>query len=116
MNLWKPSIVLALFFVAGCAGNPIAPDTPNWLSTLIHQFESEPASNSPGLVAQYAYKGQSVYFVPQRCCDVMSVAYSTDGAVICHPDGGLNGKGDEMCADFVAERRNEKIVWRDSRK
>jgi hypothetical protein len=62
------------------------------------------------------YQGQEVYFVPQRCCDVMSVVYRSDGAVMCHPDGGLNGKGDGRCADFSAERRNERIIWRDSKR
>ena len=32
-----------------------------------------------------------VYFVPQRCCDVMSVVYRSDGAVMCQADGGLRG-------------------------
>jgi hypothetical protein len=35
---------------------------------------------------------------------------------MCHPDGAFNGKGDGMCADFFAERRNERVIWRDSKR
>jgi hypothetical protein len=114
MTIWKVSIVPALLLTAGCAGNPVAPDAPTWVNGLVRQLE--PTANPPAFVAQYAYKGQNVYFVPQRCCDVMSVVYANDGAIICHPDGGIAGKGDGMCADFLTERRNERIIWRDSKR
>jgi hypothetical protein len=120
MNFWKRSIVLVLSMIAGCTDSPAAPDTssssPAWVTALVRQLETNPVANPPSFVARYDYKDQDVYFVPQRCCDVMSVVYRADGAVMCHPDGGLNGKGDEMCADFLAERRNERIIWRDSRR
>ena len=120
MNVWQRSIALVLLIIAGCGGNPAAPDTfsatPIWVTALIRQLESEPVANPPAFVARYDYKGQDVYFVPQRCCDVMSVVYNSDGAIMCHPDGGLTGKGDGKCADFFALRRNERIVWQDSRR
>ena len=119
MNIWKRFIGLVLLITAGCAANPVAPDTsptsPTWVMALIRQLETQPVANPPGLVAQYDYKEQNVYFVPQRCCDVMSIVYRSDGAIMCHPDGGFNGKGDGMCADFFAERRNERVIWRDSK-
>ena len=48
-----------------------------------------------------------MFFVPQRCCDIMSVVYGSDAKIICHPDGGLTGKGDGMCVDFLVDRRND---------
>ena len=120
MNFRKRSIALVLLIIAGCSGNPAAPDTsssssPTWVMALIRQLETEPAANPPGFVARYDYKEQDVYFVPQRCCDIMSVLYRSDGSVACHPDGGLTGRGDGQCADFFRERRNEQIIWRDAR-
>jgi len=56
-----------------------------------------------------------VYFVPQRCCDVMSVVYRSDGAVMCQADGGFAGTGDGRGPDFFAERQKERIIWRDPR-
>jgi hypothetical protein len=120
MSLGQWSIALVLLTIAGCSGNPAAPDTsdasPTWVTALIRKMESEPVANPPAFIARYDYKGQDVYFVPQRCCDIMSVVYRSDAAIMCHPDGGLTGKGDGMCADFFVERRNERIVWHDSKR
>jgi hypothetical protein len=120
MNFRKGSLALVLLITAGCSGNPAAPDasadSPAWVTALIRRFEAEPVANPPAVVARYDYKGQDVYFVPQRCCDIMSVLYTSDGAIICHPDGGIAGKGDGRCADFFVERRNERVVWHDSRR
>jgi hypothetical protein len=116
----RSQLVLLMFVMSvACAGNPIAPDSdssmPAWLTTLIRQSEEQPVANPPAFIARYDYKGQAVYFLPQRCCDIMSVLYSADGSVACHPDGGLRGTGDGQCADFFRERRNEQIIWRDAR-
>ena len=120
MSFGKKSIAPVLLIIAGCSGNPAAPDTspasPTWVTALIRQLESQPVAIPPAFVARYDYKGKDVYFVPQRCCDIMSVVYNSDAAIVCHPDGGVTGKGDEMCADFFVERRNERIVWRDSKR
>jgi len=119
MSFGKWSIVLVLLTIGGCS-NPAAPDTssasPTWVTALVRQLETQPVANPPAFVARYDYKGQDVYFVPQRCCDIMSVVYNSEGAIMCHPDGGIAGKGDGRCADFFVERRNERIVWRDSKR
>ena len=113
------AVLLTVVLSAGCAHNPAAPDSsiasPAWLTTVIRQLETDPVANPPAFVARYEYKGDTVYFVPQRCCDVMSVVYRSDGAVMCRADGGFAGKGDGRCPDFFAERRNERIIWRDPR-
>ena len=107
---------LAFVMAAGCNRTPTAPDnSPTWLRALIAQLEAEPPANPPALIARYDYKRQTVYFLPQRCCDQMSVLYRADGAVMCHPDGGLTGAGDGRCPDFFAQRQDEHIIWRDAR-
>jgi hypothetical protein len=112
-------VLLIAVLTAGCASNPATPDpattSPAWLTALIRQLEAQPVANPPAFVARYEYKGDTVYFVPQRCCDVMSVVYRSDGAVLCHADGGIAGTGDGRCPDFFAERRNERIIWQDPR-
>lgn len=69
----------------------------------------------PAFIARYEYEGDTVYFVPQRCCDAMSVVHRSDGAVMCHADGDFGGTSDGRCPDFFAERKNERIIWRDPR-
>jgi hypothetical protein len=112
-------VLLIFFLSAGCGSNPAAPDSstdsPAWVTAVIRQLQTQPVANPPAFVARYEYKRDTVYFVPQRCCDVMSVVYRSDGAIMCQPDGGLGGNGDGRCPDFFAERRNERIIWRDPR-
>lgn len=102
---------------AACgAGNPAAPDgRPAWLASLIRELEAQPVANPPAFVAKYQYRGEAVYFLPARCCDVWSTVYRTDGTTLCHPDGGVTGHGDGQCPTFLKERTNEQIVWRDPR-
>jgi hypothetical protein len=111
--------LLIFVLCAGCGRSPAAPDSgiasPAWLTTVIRELETQPVANPPSFIASYQYKGDTVYFVPQRCCDVMSVVYRSDGAVMCKADGGFAGTGDGGCPDFIAERRNEHIIWRDPR-
>ena len=110
-------IVLTMLVAVACsARSPLEPEAlPSWLTTLTRQLETEPVADPPAFVARYDYKGQVVYYLPSRCCDVFSNLYRADGAIMCHPDGGLSGRGDGRCADFLAERKNEQIVWRDPR-
>src|SRR6187401_368677 len=116
MTALRMSIVLLAFqTTAACATNPVAPNSvntvPAWLTALTHEAETQPVASPPAFIASYDYKGQSVYFLPQRCCDIMSVLYRADGSVMCHPDGGFTGAGDGRCADFLVERKNERIIW-----
>src|SRR5688572_6027645 len=90
-------VVLSVAFGAACARTALEADTPAWLTTLIAQLESQPVANPPASIAQYEYKGQTVYYLPPRCCDVPSTLYSATGAVICAPDGGMTGNGDGRC-------------------
>ena len=68
-------------------------------------------SSAPDFVARYDYNGQTVYYVAPRCCDIWSILYDSSGTVLCAPDGGIAGMGDGRCPDFIAERKNEKILW-----
>ena len=108
---------MSILLAVGCAANtPLAPDgLPNWVTSLVQQLEAEPATNPPALIARYQYQGRLVYFVPSRCCDRWSDLYEADGMLRCHPDGGLTGRGDGRCPDFLAQRKSEQIIWRDSR-
>src|SRR5262245_65366323 len=110
----RPFLFLSFVAAMACGGNPVEP-TPAFLATLIQESESQPVANPPVVIARYDYRGEPVYFVPERCCDVMSTLYRADGSIVCHPSGGITGAGDGRCADFLRERRNERILWRDSR-
>jgi hypothetical protein len=98
------------------SGGPVPQSTlPTAVSALIHQLEAQPRADPPAYIASYDYGGRLVYYVPPRCCDFFGDLYNAAGQLICHPDGGLTGKGDGRCPDFLSERTNDKIVWRDLR-
>ena len=89
--------------------------TPDWLAELIIKLENEPVANPPLSITQYGYKGQTVYFVPQRCCDIFSDLYDADGNLIAHPDGGITGQGDGRATDFFNDRIGGRTIWKDRR-
>ena len=104
--------------LAGCgSSSPSAPaeDRPAWLRALIAEIESEPVTNPPSAIFSYRYQGALVYFRPERCCDIFSDLYDRSGALICHPDGGITGRGDGRCPDFLSTRSDERVVWQDPR-
>jgi hypothetical protein len=101
-----------------CTHNSRARDeaVPAWLTTLIHSLEADPVAVPPAKLTRYTYRGQTVFYLPPRCCDVLSTLYDAEGRKMCSPDGGLTGKGDGRCADFFTERTDERPIWEDTRR
>ncbi|MGA1869918.1 MAG: DUF333 domain-containing protein [bacterium] len=95
--------------------NPPGTELPPWLIQLIETLKKEPVANPPAKIIQYTYNDETVYFVPQKCCDIPSILYDSQGTVICSPDGGFTGRGDGRCPDFFSKRKNQLIIWEDER-
>ncbi len=91
------------------------PEIPYWLTSLIQHLENEPVSNPPASITRYEYNGQTVYFIPQRCCDIFSDLYDSEGVIIGHPDGGITGQGDGRVPEFFKSRSNGSVIWQDQR-
>jgi hypothetical protein len=107
-------MIAALLLLIGCtsANQTVIPE---WIDRLIEQIENDPVGNPPLSVWRYEYKGQEVYFVPAHCCDIPGILFDTEGNVICEPDGGIKGVGDERCSDFFDLRTHEQLIWQDTR-
>lgn len=89
---------------------------PDWLKKEISSFESVDVKNSPGQIQSFKYNSNLVYYVSQpACCDQYSALYDESGNIICHPDGGITGKGDGKCSDFFELRAEMKVIWLDER-
>ncbi|UOQ73236.1 DUF6970 domain-containing protein [Hymenobacter cellulosilyticus] len=88
---------------------------PKWLADRIQAHLAEPKANPGVQISRYTYKGQVVYYETLGCCDQFSNVYNAKGKLICHPDGGLTGKGDGQCPDFDKNKTGESLVWRDPR-
>ena len=99
--------------LAGCGTTGTDPHPP-WLLDLIARQEAEPVANPPAYIARREYAAGVYYFLPSRCCDIYSDLYDAEGALVCHPDGGITGDGSGDCP-ALGEPLREEIVWRDTR-
>ena len=112
------SLVLPLLLAVACSDLlPDEPDTrnPDWLDALIAQIQVEDVTEPPTEISRYRYRGETVYYRTARCCDIRSIVYDAEGNVLCEPEGGVGGGGDDRCADFLATRTDEVLIFRDAR-
>jgi hypothetical protein len=110
------AVLLTCVLEIGCGSNDRGADqAPEWLKELIQDLSAQPAANPPAVIARYDYRGQTVYYLSPRCCDIPGTLFDANGSILCHPEGGISGTGDDRCPDFLKERRNEQIVWQDDR-
>ena len=118
MKRISATAAIFIFLINGCSDLGSSSETvnPDWVKSLITQFENSPAGNPPQSIWKYDYKGMTVYYVPAQCCDMFSILYDDGGRILCFPDGGFSGRGDGKCPDFFQERKNEILIWRDTRK
>ncbi len=84
---------------------------PPCLVTKIELMKSDSKQTPPQSVAEYDYKGNTVFYVTMPCCDQFNVVYDSDCNYLGAPDGGITGKGDGKLTDFYATAKNKKIVW-----
>src|SRR4030095_4118966 len=82
---------------------------PSCIQQMIKEYQSKPKQNPPAEIYQYDYNGKKVYYVKAPCCDQLNMLYDAECNIICHPDGGLTGKGDGKCPDFNSLKTNEKV-------
>lgn len=108
-----------LFFISlilsSCNNEYVLKGTPECIEQKINTIANEGAWNPPAKVFSYEYRGQTVYYIPPRCCDIPSTLYDENCHIVCSPDGGLTGNGDGLCDDFITTRTDEKLIWEDVR-
>ena len=108
--------ITIILLICGCSHSaPPQSENPAWVDELIVEFQTDPVGDPPQSIYRYEYEGQIVYYVPPQCCDQYSQLYDANGNIICAPDGGLTGSGDNRCPDFFNESTNESLIWHDSR-
>lgn len=97
------------------AAQPAAAPLPEWISALITQYERERIANPQREIFRYKFDGKIVYYVPPICCDIPSQLFNEEGQLMCYPDGGFTGRGDDRCPTFHRLKRAEQLVWKDGR-
>ncbi len=87
---------------------------PAWLQEKILGILDSPPANPPVQIFRTVYQSEIAYYIPPRCCDIMSELYDKNGNLICHPGGGFTGQGDFRCPDFLLTPGSE-CIWHDDR-
>ena len=88
---------------------------PLWLRQRIASLLAERKRNPTIRITRYRYDDETVYYESAPCCDQYSTLYDVKGGVLCHPEGGLTGKGDGRCGSFDKRKTDEQLVWQDPR-
>lgn len=110
--LWILSAILVL---PGCKKANVSPVNTSCVNEIIVQMQAAAVTNPPASIWQYTYNGQKVYYIPAHCCDIPSTLLDINCNVMCSPDGGLSGKGDGRCPDFINTATGAKLIWKDPR-
>ncbi len=89
--------------------------TPKWLQEKIAELEKQKPHQAKSFIKEYQFNGIKVYYIPADCCDQLNPLYDESGKIICHPSGGITGRGDGKCPDFKPAASDGKLIWEDSR-
>lgn len=108
--------LILLLFSTACINEEFSKEIPDCIKDKIEEIKGEAVWSPPAKIYRYQYNGETVYYIPPRCCDIMSTLYDKNCRVICLPDGGISDKGDGKCPDFFTSRSDEKLIWEDERK
>ena len=109
-------LVLVILGLSSCKITEAQSTSNTCLEKRIEEIKNQDTANPPISIYQYTYKGQVVYHISAPCCDMYTSLIDKNCNLICHPSGGITGKGDGKCSDFFNARTDEKMIWADPRK
>ena len=88
---------------------------PQFVKDLVTKLKTEPVSNPPTFIQKCKLDSKITYYQSPKAGDQMSVLFDANGNVLCSPDGGITGKGDNKCPEYFQTRTECDYVWTDSR-
>ena len=65
----------------------------------------------PISIWQITHKGKLAYLFFAPCCDQYNPLYDASGEVLCHPSGGIHGRGDSTCPSPADRGTAVQFVW-----
>lgn len=90
-------------------------DIPACIQNKIDYIKSQPKWNPLAEVNEYIYMGKHAFLFSADCCDQYNELFDSNCNYICAPSGGITGKGDLKCTDFMTTAQFVRLVWKDSR-
>ncbi|MBI2380073.1 MAG: hypothetical protein HYV16_04885 [Gammaproteobacteria bacterium] len=91
------------------------PELSPGLKALTLSWQNAELTNPPAQLLRHRIDGRDYYYRPAPCCDFYSELYDGEGRLVCHPDGGITGRGDGSCPWFRQKAGQGERVWRDKR-
>ena len=107
-------LVYIFLFLTGCEKEDCEMDIPACIENKIEEIKMEEVRNPPAQVWKWEVDEQTYYYITADCCDQFNNLYDEKCNVVCAPDGGITGMGDENCPDFI-EQIEKTLVWEDNR-
>lgn len=118
--------LLVLTMVSGCAAPAADPppatpairglepgeSVPAWLALQLREWAAGRVSRVPTAVWRFERDGQTVYYIPEPCCDRFNRLYAASGEMLCAPSGGFLGLGDGRCPGALPPAGQMTLVWR----
>ena len=115
-NICFFTLILVLASIQfSCKSSEQKKDVPTCITSKIEALKNEPVQNPPAEVWKWETKDNIYYYVISPCCDQYNYLYNNSCEVICAPDGGFTGKGDQKCPAFGVNV-TKTLIWKDLRK
>jgi hypothetical protein len=108
-------IVSVTVLICSCTKISVPYDTPSCVKNKIRKIQAKSVYNPPASVSLWEFEGKKYYYFTSDCCDQMTELFDEDCDLVCHPDGGLTGKGDGKCPDFSTGVLKRTVIWSDKR-
>ena len=66
----------------------------------------------PAAITEFERDGAQVFYARWACCDAFNPAFDGCGNYLCTPDGGIAGRGDGSCPDYLSTATRTGEIWR----
>jgi len=110
--IFSVAVITLLFF--SCSnknGNKSNVSIPSCLSQQIALLDKKQTTDPPVQIDEYMYNNKRVFLFTAGCCDQYNTVYDEQCNAICAPSGGLDGKGDHKCENFLKDAKLIKKIW-----
>lgn len=115
MKNYLITLCLILCLIFGCKTSVPNQKLPQCIEAKIEILKNKPVQNPPAQVWKWQNDSKTFYYVTSDCCDQYNYLFNDSCEIICAPDGGFTGKGDQKCPEFDSNPQ-KTLIWKDERK
>jgi hypothetical protein len=87
-------------------------NVPACVKRIIADAKKNSPADAPLQIDEYLYRNERVFLFTAPCCDQYNTLYDMKCNPVCAPTGGITGKGDGKCPDFIAEAKLVRTLWK----